>query len=178
MIRKSALFIVLVLFAFSLPAMACDMGKSGVKTTTANAGKVACSATTIADNAACDGVKAGKVSGADAIVRQANFDGKLVCMGCDLKKADGAGAACSAYGHKYAVKTADGRYINFLENKQSEDLVSGEKYHNQDVKVQGVFYANANQLEVKTFEVDGKTMSWCDHCKGMDACMYGKADTQ
>jgi len=167
MIRKSALLVALVLFAFSLPAMACDGDKSGIKTASVNA-----------DNATCDGMKATKASGTDGIVRQANFEGKLVCMGCDLKKAGGAGAACSAYGHKHAVKTADGRYINFLENKQSEDLISGEKYHNKHVKVQGVFYANANQLEVKTFEVDGKSINWCDHCKGMDACMLSKADNQ
>ena len=177
MIRKSALLMVLVLFAFSVPAMACDMDKSaaGVKTAGVNADKAAA---TFADQAACGGVKAGKASATDGIVKQANFEGKLVCMGCDLKRADGASAACSAYGHKHAVKTSVGRYINFLENKQSEDLVSGEKYHNKHVKVQGVFYANANQLEVKTFEVDGKSMNWCDHCKGMDACMLSKADNQ
>lgn len=187
MVRKSAILMVLVLFAFSVPAIACDGDKSAsaVKTASANAGMSACGAERSASSvetasvksgmSACDGVKTGKASATDGIVKEANFEGKLVCMGCDLKKADGASADCSAYGHKHAVKTTDGHYINFLENKHSKDLVHGEKYHNKDVKVNGVFYANANQLEVKSFEVDGKAMSWCDHCKGMDACMLSKA---
>ena len=106
-------------------------------------------------------VKAGK---------EAVFEGTLVCLGCDLKKAEGARAACSVYGHEYALKTEDGRYINFLENQYSEDLLKGKKYHNQKMKVSGVYYADANILDVKAFEVDGKTMAWCNHCKAMDGC--------
>ena len=33
-------------------------------------------------------------------------------------------------------------------------------------------FANANVLDVRTYTIDGgKNTSWCDHCKGMDACM-------
>lgn len=99
------------------------------------------------------------------------FDGTLVCLGCDLKKAEGARAACSAFGHKHALKTADGKYINLLENQYSKDLLAGEKYHNKKVSIHGIYFANANQLDVETFTVDGKKKGWCDGCKSMDGCM-------
>ncbi len=35
------------------------------------------------------------------------FDGTLVCLGCDLQRAEGARAACSAFAHKRALKAAD-----------------------------------------------------------------------
>ena len=104
----------------------------------------------------------------------ATVEGTLVCLGCDLKKAEGANAACKVYGHKHALKTKDGRYINFLENQHSEDLVKGEKYHNKEMTVHGIHYANANLLEVENFMVGDKKMTWCGHCSVMDACMAKK----
>jgi hypothetical protein len=101
-------------------------------------------------------------------------EGTLVCPSCELKKTEGADAACKIYGHRFALKTKDGRYINFLENKYSEDLIKGDKYHGQDIKVHGNYYANANLLEVKSFEVNGKNLTWCDHHEAMDACMANK----
>jgi len=111
---------------------------------------------------------------AAAKAEEMTSEGKLVCLGCDLKNAEGARAECSVYGHKHALKTSDGRYINLLENKYSADLMTKEKYAGKDIKVQGVYYANANQLDVKSFSVGGKNMSWCDHCKSMDGCMANK----
>ena len=107
---------------------------------------------------------------------QSDFEGTLVCMGCDLKKSEGARAACTDFGHNHALKTADGKYIGLLENKYSADLIKGEKYHNQKMKLHGVYFANANQLDVESFEVDGKTKSWCGGCKSMDACMAPQGD--
>ena len=98
------------------------------------------------------------------------FSGQLVCLGCSLAKADGARAECGAFGHTHALKTEDGRFINFLENKYAVDLLKGEKYHNQQVEVHGVYFANANQLDVETFKVGDKQKGWCDHCKSMDGC--------
>lgn len=101
-------------------------------------------------------------------------EGTLVCMGCDLKKTEGAEAACKVYGHRHALKTKDGKYINFLENKYSEDLFKGEKYHNKKMTVHGIHYANANLFEVESFKVGDKKMTWCGHCSAMDACMAQK----
>lgn len=102
------------------------------------------------------------------------FTGTLVCQGCDLKKNDGVRAACSVYGHKHALKTDDGKHINFLENEYSHDLVNGEKYHNQKMNISGNYYAGANLIDVDNFTVDNKKKSWCDHCQAMDGCMAGK----
>ncbi len=102
--------------------------------------------------------------------KHANFEGTLVCMGCDLSKTEGARSECKVYGHDHALKTADGKYVIFLENKYSADLISGEKYHNKKVKVHGIYFANANQLDIETFEVEGKKKSWCGGCSSMDGC--------
>lgn len=106
--------------------------------------------------------------------KKGQFEGTLVCLGCSLKTADGARAACSTYGHKHALKTADGKYLNFLENQYSADLISGEKYHNEAVNVQGVYFADANLIDVESFEVNGKKKGWCNGCKSMDACAMAK----
>ncbi len=104
----------------------------------------------------------------------ASFDGTLVCLGCDLKKAEGARAACSAYGHNHVLKTKDGKYISFLENDFSKDLIEGKKYDNKNIKVTGIFHKNANMLDVETFTVDDKKMGWCSHCSAMDNCPFKK----
>ena len=97
------------------------------------------------------------------------FSGTLVCLGCDLKKAEGARAQCTDFGHKHALKTEDGKYITFLENKYAADLMKG-KHHDQTVEVHGVYFAGANTLDVESFTAGGKKMTWCGHCKAMDAC--------
>ena len=104
----------------------------------------------------------------------ATFEGTMVCLSCDLKKADGARSNCKAFGHSHALKTKDGKYINLLANQYSADLLNGEKYHNKEVKLSGVYFANGNQLDVESFEIGGKKKSWCGHCSAMDGCMVGK----
>ena len=103
-----------------------------------------------------------------------SLKGKLVCLGCDLKKAEGARAACSVYGHTHALKTEDGKYINFLENQYSADLIKGEKYHDKPIEMDGIYFVDANVLDVETFTVDGKKVGWCGHCKAMDQCPFMK----
>jgi hypothetical protein len=114
---------------------------------------------------------AGEVTGEQKPIK-ASFEGKLVCAGCDLKEAEGARAACSVYGHHHVLKKADGTYISFLENDYSKDLIAGEKYHNKDISVSGIYYANANLLDVETFTVDDQKKGWCGHCKAMDGCPF------
>ena len=104
--------------------------------------------------------------------KHATFEGKLVCLGCDLKEAEGARAACSVYGHRHMLKTKDGQYVNFLENKYSKDLIKGEKHRGQSIQVEGTYYPDAHTIDVETFTVDGKKMGWCNHCKAMDSCPF------
>ena len=100
--------------------------------------------------------------------------GTLECLGCDLKS-QAARASCSVYGHKHALKTEDGRYINFLENKYSDALIKGEKMHGKKLEVHGTYFANANLLDVEAYESeDNRKISWCSHCKAMDACSASK----
>jgi len=110
-------------------------------------------------------------------IENASFKGTLVCLGCDLKMTEGAHAACKTYGHKHALKTEDGRYINFLENQYSEDLLKSEKYQGKKIEAEGTFFANADMLDVHSFTVDGKKMGWCQSCKKMDSCPYKQSDS-
>ena len=84
------------------------------------------------------------------------YSGTLVCLGCSLKKSEGANAGCSDFGHTHALKTEDGKYLTFLPNKFSSNLLAGEKFHDKAVAVHGVYYANANQLE----ELTSIHLSW------------------
>lgn len=101
------------------------------------------------------------------------FEGTLSCPGCDLKKAEGAHAQCKVYGHTHGLKLEDGKYISFLENDKSAGLIKGEKLHGKKVKVHSVYYGDANLLDVETYEVDGKTYSWCESHGAMDMCHAG-----
>lgn len=145
MFRKSLALAIGLLLVGSIGAMAC--GNEG----------------------AIDAQKA-NVTTAMESPQEVTLQGQLVCLGCSLK-ADGAKAACSEFGHSHSLKTADGQYVSFLHNQFSKGLVAGEKAHNKQVEVTGTYFANANMLDVKSYTVDGgKTQSWCDGCKGMDAC--------
>jgi len=103
-----------------------------------------------------------------------DLEGTLVCLGCSLKKAEGARASCKTTGHKHALQTADGKYVNFLENQYSADLIGGGKYHNKKMQVHGMYYASADMLDVEAFTVDGSKKGWCGRCNSMDGCAYAK----
>jgi len=102
--------------------------------------------------------------------KSASFNGKLVCLGCTLKSEEGARSECKTYGHTHALKTEDGKFITFIENKYSKGLFKGEKYNNKDVWAHGTYYANANQLDVDSYKIDDVTITWCKTHKVMDRC--------
>lgn len=106
--------------------------------------------------------------------KHASFEGKLVCLGCTLKGEEGARAECKNFGHTHALKTEDGKFISFLENKYSKDLFKGEKYSGKDIMVHGVYYAGANQLDVDSYKIDDVTMTWCKTHNAMDGCSSHK----
>ena len=102
--------------------------------------------------------------------QQVTLKGQLVCSTCSLK-AQGAHSACSEFGCTQALKTSDGRMVTLMPNQYSTPLVASKEMSNKSVEITGTYFANANMLDVQSYSVDGgKTMSWCDHCKGMDAC--------
>ncbi len=106
--------------------------------------------------------------------KRATFEGKLVCLGCTLKSEEGARSECSKYGHTHALKTEDGKFITFLENVYSENLFKGKDYHNKEVSVHGVYYADANQLDVESYTIGAVTISWCKTHNVMDMCRSHK----
>ena len=196
MLKKTVFFAAALMFVAAFVFVAGNATACGNSASKGTDGKMigdksACGAKTgeakltearmIGDKSAC-GAKTGTIDARNAGAKMTegkmgqhmSFDGTLVCQACDLKKAENARAECKTYGHTHALKTSDGRHINFLPNKYSADLMGGEKWHNEKVKVHGVYFANANQLDVETFEVGDKKMGWCDHCSAMDGCMVGK----
>ncbi|MBI3911281.1 MAG: hypothetical protein HY320_10155 [Armatimonadetes bacterium] len=92
----------------------------------------------------------------EAKPKAVTLTGTLVCLGCDFKKAHGAAAQCSVYGHKHALKTKKGRYYTFLENAKSEPLIKGETLHGKQVEVKGVVFPGSQVLEVQELKILGK----------------------
>lgn len=84
--------------------------------------------------------------------KMVTLSGTLSCLGCDLKKAHGAGAQCSIYGHKHALKTGNGKYYTFLENAKAEPLIKGEEMHGKKVRVNGTLFPGTQVIEVKSYQ--------------------------
>ena len=103
-------------------------------------------APTLAQQSGAAGAKANMVT----------MKGTLACLGCDLKKAHGAGAQCSVYGHKHALKTANGKYYTFLENAKSEPLIKGEAMHGKQVEVRGTVFPGSQVIEVMSYKQTGQ----------------------
>ena len=169
--KKLTMLTLALLLTFAVGAFACGEEKTTASSASAES---SCSAKKTAKTASVGEISAQMAAAEEGAVKHVDVEGQLVCLGCSLKKAEGANAECSTFGHKHALKTADGAYLSLLENKFSADLVKGEKYHNKNVSIHGVYHANANVLDVETFSVDGKAKSWCGGCKSMDGCSAGK----
>ena len=101
------------------------------------------------------------------------IEGTLVCKNCSLKKEFGARSECKLNGCSHALKTVDGRFIDFLDNKYAKDL-KGDKYAGKQIKVTGTLFAHANTMDVQTISHGGKIVSWCDNCTSMDGCATKK----
>lgn len=101
------------------------------------------------------------------------LEGTLVCKNCSLKKEFGARSECKINGCQQALKTSDGRFIDFLDNKYAQDL-KGKKYSGKKIKVTGTLFAHANTMDVQSITTSGKTVSWCNHCSAMDGCAAKK----
>lgn len=79
--------------------------------------------------------------------------GKVICLGCTLKKEQGAKADCSVYGHKHGLRTDDGKIWSFLENDNSADLIQNHDYNGSDVEITGRKLDNAQIIEVESFKI-------------------------
>jgi len=95
--------------------------------------------------------------------------GKVICLGCHLKKDKGAKAQCSIYGHTNAIvleKVIDqqgkklnelnGKIYEFLHNDQSDKLIKDHQLVGKTIIVVGKIYSEANIIEVNFFKVKGQ----------------------
>lgn len=90
--------------------------------------------------------------------------GQNICLGCSLKKEQGAGAQCSIYGHKHSLRVTSaivsgkeapkmkGWVLHYLETKKSEDAI--KKHHGQSLTIVGRVYADERVLEVLSLKSD------------------------
>ncbi len=91
--------------------------------------------------------------------------GKVICLGCSLKKEKQAQAQCSIYGHINAlliekvinaqgkkIDEAKGKIYQFLHNDQSDNLIKDHSYAGKILIITGKIYPEANILEVHFFK--------------------------
>ncbi|MDP2938717.1 MAG: hypothetical protein Q8O13_01350 [Candidatus Omnitrophota bacterium] len=91
--------------------------------------------------------------------------GRVICLGCHLKKEKQAKAQCSIYGHTNALsiekiidaqgKSIDklkGKIYQFLRNEKSDELIKDHTYAGKVIIVVGKIYPEANILEINFFK--------------------------
>ena len=100
-------------------------------------------------------------AGSDVV--KATVEGTNFCSGCVLKKAKGAGAQCSIFGHKHALKVnkavgengkelpyMPGLVLYYLETEKSQELIN--THHGEKITAKGKVYPQERILEVDSFE--------------------------
>jgi hypothetical protein len=100
------------------------------------------------------------------------FTGTWTCLACDLKKLDGVRAQCEDFGHKHCLRLNDGRYIQFLENDHSTDLIKGGGRHEVQLTVRGIYDSKSHTIDVESYVIDGITTTWCTDHSRMDHCAW------
>ncbi len=83
--------------------------------------------------------------------------GQLVCVGCSLKKLDGANAQCNLFAHHaIGFKSADGTYWSIIDNAIGHDVIRAhELVEGKKGTISGYIYPIANMVEIDTIEIDG-----------------------
>jgi len=90
---------------------------------------------------------------------QITLSGELLCIGCTLKKLDGANAQCDLYTHHaIGFKTADGTLWSIVDNAKGHDVInSHDLVENKKATITGWIYPIANFIEIDDIKVDGVT---------------------
>jgi len=83
--------------------------------------------------------------------------GELVCIGCSLKKLNGANAQCNLYSHHaIGFKSADGTLWSIVDNAVGHDITRAhELLEHKNAKITGWIYPLANFIEIDSIKVDG-----------------------
>lgn len=99
-----------------------------------------------------------KAKGMDKIT----LKGNLLCVGCSLKKLNGANAECSLFAH-HAVgfKTEDGTIWNIIDNAKGHDIIKAHTLLEKNVPatITGWIYPIAHAIEIDSIEVHGVSMA-------------------
>jgi len=85
--------------------------------------------------------------------RTIGLEGWLVCRDCELQALYGAGSMCRIKGHHGALKTADGKIWNLMEDDRTEQLIHRASWLGKKVRVRGRLYRRAGCVEVQSYEV-------------------------
>lgn len=103
---------------------------------------------------------------ASAKVVEATVTGENICLGCTLKKEEGAAAQCAKYGHRHALRvtgaTAAGKdlpemkgwILHYLETDKAQPFV--KEHHAETLALKGKVYPAARVLEVDRRETAKK----------------------
>jgi len=87
--------------------------------------------------------------------------GELVCVGCSLKKLNGANAQCSLYSHHaIGFKAADGTMWTIVDNAKGHDIINAHKtVIHKTATITGYLYPIAHMIEIDNIKVDGVSSS-------------------
>ncbi|MBU4342440.1 MAG: hypothetical protein KKG01_05565 [Candidatus Omnitrophica bacterium] len=104
--------------------------------------------------ASCGGCGAGGES-VDAVTEAlpVSFKAEVICLGCALKKGQGAKTQCSLYGHVNALKSEDGRIWTILENDASTGLINSHEYAGKQVEITGKKFGGTQIIEIENFKL-------------------------
>jgi hypothetical protein len=83
--------------------------------------------------------------------------GELVCIGCSLKKLDGANAQCNLYSHHaIGFKAQDGTLWSIVDNDKGHDIIrSHNLLEGKKATITGWLFPVAHYIEISKVKVDG-----------------------
>ncbi len=96
-------------------------------------------------------------------VYEAAVEGTNFCIGCTLKKREGAIAQCKIFGHRHALRVAKavdkngkelpevkGWVLHYLDTEKSQDVLKA--HHGEKLTIKGKIYLQERVLEVDSFK--------------------------
>ncbi len=116
-----------------------------------------------------ENIYSGKVHNQKMTGVERSFKGELICLGCNLKES-GARADCKTHGHNIRLKTQNGVFLTILPNQYSDKLLADNSFLHKPIEITGYHFAKANTLDLLSYTIAEKTMSWCVACQKMDDC--------
>ncbi len=87
------------------------------------------------------------------------LSGELVCVGCSLKKLDGANAQCSIYAqHLVGFKAGDGTLWSIIDNEKGHDVTRAHTLlEHKKATITGYMFPIAHFIEIVDIDVEGVT---------------------